>query len=184
MISEDGAAWLKDAVTAGGLSRYALARGLCEREDWRNACGRLCTASAGKALPKLARELGLELPAALKRSAASEGKRPSGSPVAFAAVSRPFRDLGPVALRIADRADIGRWRAMMESCHPRGCPQAPGAAVNYWIVSERHGCLGGIGFRAAGWHVKPRDEQLGQSNAAKAADLGLLVNNYRFLILP
>ncbi len=184
MISADGAAWLKGAIKAGGMTRHALARGLCEHEDWRNARGGLCTSSAGKALPGLARALGVSLPAARMFSATSGPGEPDGGHVPSVEVSCPLRELGPVTLRVVGKADAGRWRAMMERHHPRGCPQAPGAVLNYWIVSGRYGCIGGIGFRAASWHVKPRDEWIGWSNAAKAANLGLLVNNHRFLILP
>ena len=35
-----------DAGLADGSTRAFLARGLCEREDWRNARGALCLASA------------------------------------------------------------------------------------------------------------------------------------------
>ena len=46
------------------LSRAALGRGVCEREDRRNPKEELCTASARNALPALAPELDLPLPPA------------------------------------------------------------------------------------------------------------------------
>ena len=49
-------------VAGGGSSRAALARGLYEQDAWRNARGQVCAASARKALPRLAQQLGLELP--------------------------------------------------------------------------------------------------------------------------
>ena len=55
--------WLKRQVSAGSLSRSALAEGLCEREDWVNARGEFCLASARKALPVLCDRLKLPLPA-------------------------------------------------------------------------------------------------------------------------
>ncbi len=57
-------AWLREALQAGVLSRAALGRGVCEQEDWRNRKGEYCTASARKALPELAADLKLPLPAA------------------------------------------------------------------------------------------------------------------------
>ena len=38
---------------------------------------------------------------------------------------------------------------MMAFRHPQGAPLSPGARLRYWIVSERHGRLGGTGFRPA-----------------------------------
>ena len=74
--------WLRQALVQGRLSRAALARELCARDQWNNARGKPCAASARKALPQLAAQLGLALPAAGKaaaRVAASGrgGARPS-----------------------------------------------------------------------------------------------------------
>ena len=56
--------WLRLELQHGELSRAALGRGLCERDGWRNLRGALCAASARKALPQLAAQLGLALPPA------------------------------------------------------------------------------------------------------------------------
>ncbi len=56
--------WLKAQLLAGDSTRGALARGLCAREDWRNAKGALCLASARAVLPKLSSALDLPLPEA------------------------------------------------------------------------------------------------------------------------
>ena len=57
--------WLRQALELGQLSRAALARELCARDQWNNARGKPCAASARKALPQLAAQLGLALPAAV-----------------------------------------------------------------------------------------------------------------------
>ena len=118
------------------------------------------------------------------RVGAASGSGEPGGHVPSAGVSGPLREPGAVTLRLVGKADAGRWRAMVERHHPRGCPQAPGAVLGYWIVSGRCGCIGGIGFRAAGRHVRARDEWIGWPDAAKAASPGLPVNNHRFLPLP
>ena len=55
---------LQRAWRQGGFSRAGLARELCERDGWRNPRGKLYAASARKALPLLAEQLGLALPPA------------------------------------------------------------------------------------------------------------------------
>ena len=44
--------WLGESLQRGRLSHDGLEWGLCEWDDWRNAAGKLCVASAAKALPR------------------------------------------------------------------------------------------------------------------------------------
>ncbi len=174
--------WLRTAVAEEGRTRGSLARGLCEVADWRNAKGKLCLASARRALPALAADLGVRLPAA--RPVPSAGRALS-DPVPDPRIEVPLGDLGEVRLEPVSGAADGRaWRSMMALRHPQGAPLSPGARLRYWIVSEQHGRLGGIGFKAAGWHLKSRDAHIGWSLRARAANIGRLVENDRFLILP
>ncbi len=76
------------------------------------------------------------------------------------------------------------WEAMMATHHPQGWARAPGGPLRHWILSSCHGRLGGIGFSAASWHQKARDDFIGWSADARVANLRLLVNNHRFLLLP
>jgi len=73
---------------------------------------------------------------------------------------------------------------MMETFHPMGNPELPGRSRKYWIVSERHGRLGGLSFHAASWHERARDRHIGWSGRARLGRLHEVVNNSRFLILP
>ncbi|MCY4237354.1 MAG: IS4 family transposase [Rhodospirillaceae bacterium] len=53
--------WLQARLAAGDCTRTFLARELCVQEDWRNAKGAPCLASARAVLPKLSLALGLPL---------------------------------------------------------------------------------------------------------------------------
>ena len=55
MLKPETVRWLQWALQRGGFSRAGLARELCERDGWRNPRGKLCAASARKALPRLAK---------------------------------------------------------------------------------------------------------------------------------
>ena len=56
--------WSCAAGKEEGRTRYSLARELCEREAWFDGLSRPCLGSARELLPRLARALGLSLPAA------------------------------------------------------------------------------------------------------------------------
>lgn len=56
--------------------------------------------------------------------------------------------------------------------------------MSYWIVSSRHGRLGGLVFSAAGRHQKARDCFIGWSQGPRDAHLAKAVNNDKFLLLP
>jgi len=73
-VSAETVEWFGTACGGGELTRAALARGLCGREDWRGPTGRPCPASARGMLPRLAGTLGARLPEA---AAVARPARPS-----------------------------------------------------------------------------------------------------------
>lgn len=176
--------WLRARLAAGDCTRTFLARGLCEREDWRNAKGEPCLASARAVLPKLSSAIGLPLPEA----------RPMDGTVPESPVPSPdfpdrplscaLEDLGEVGVVPVADAERGLARSMMATHHPRGDARCPGGRLRYWIRSSAHGVLGGFTVGAASWHHRARDLHIGWSQAARDANIGRVVNNDRFLLLP
>ncbi len=183
-MSPDTIAWLKGALESGGCTRSSLATELCERENWRNPLGAPCLASARTALPKLAAKLGLALPEALPRGGATAASRAAPPDYPDLELDCALGDLGPVAVVPVDDCDKPLARSMMATHHPEGDAACPGGRIRYWIASERYGRLGGFVFGAASWHQKARDLYIGWSQAARDANLGRVLNNDRFLILP
>ncbi len=173
--------WFTTACRGGGLTRSALARGLCDREDWRGPSGRRCLASARALLPRLADALDVRLPEAealdLDPRAAPAPDFPDRS------VACALRDLGALSLDpVTGADDRRRWESMVGTHHPEGWRRPPGGQVRYWVRSERHGVLGGIGFTAAGVQLGPRDGVIGWSADARLANIGRVVCNNRFIL--
>ncbi len=111
----------------------------------------------------------------LKAAAAEDGRK----------LACTLADLGEVTLvPVGAAPDRRRWREMMETHHPQGWKHRPGKVLNFWVVSSRHGRLGGLGYTAAGWHQAARDAAIGWSATARAANLVQLVQQHRFLLLP
>ena len=182
-ISAETVAWFETACTSGDLSRTALAHELCLKKNWFGRVGRLCLASARKLLPRLAEELGVRLPEAEAMEFAPHA-RPSPD-FADSSVSCSLREPVPLSLElVASPEERRRWEAMIETHHPEGWRRPPGGQVRYRVRSERYGVLGGIGFTAAGIQLGPRDDVVGWSADARVANIGKVVCNHRFLLLP
>ena len=171
--------WFKRAATGGDYTRSALARELCERSEWRNPKGQLCEAQARKVLPKLASEVSIKLPKAGARVSPS-----AWLPYQAPQVQCTLAQLGEVSVVPVAPKQTKQWHSMMQTYHPRGAPQVPGAALKYWVVSAHYGRLGGLSFHAASWHEAARDRYIGWSHRARVANLGKVLNNARLLVLP
>ncbi|MBI4839536.1 MAG: IS4 family transposase [candidate division NC10 bacterium] len=76
------------------------------------------------------------------------------------------------------------WNALVERFHYLGKGPLCGAQVRYLVESSRHGWVGALAFSAALWRLKPRDQYIGWTEAARRATLHRVVCNSRFLILP
>jgi len=170
------------------LSRRALSRRVCEWLEWRAANGKLKEVSCRKALLQLHRRGLIPLPAAEESCFTRAG---AGTPTALGVktpeVSCRLEELGEIRIvavssRYSRASEI--WNALMERFHYLGKGPLCGAQVRYLVESARHGWVGALAFSAAQWRVKPRDQYIGWSEAARRANLHRVVCNSRFLILP
>ncbi len=184
-VSSETMEWFGTACNGGELSRTALAREFCERENRHNRVGKPCLASARKLLPALAEKLGvrLRLPEAEALEFDPHARPPSDFP--DRSVSCPLRDLGALSLELVTAPEDRRRReAMIESQHPEGWRRPPGGQVRCRVRPEHDAVLGGIGFTAAGIRLGPRDGVIGWSADARVANIAKVVCNRRFLLLP
>jgi Domain of unknown function (DUF4338)/Transposase DNA-binding/Transposase Tn5 dimerisation domain len=169
------------------LSRRALSRRVCEWIDWRSANGRLKQMSCRVALLKLTRSGALSLPPA-KPMPIGSARAPTGrDPPRIEALSVPLAQLGTIELlRVGSRHSRAArlWTALMAAHHYLGAGPLCGAQLRYLIRSSRHGIVGALAFSAAAWRVAARDRFIGWSEPARQANLGAVVANSRFLILP
>ncbi len=174
--------WLRSALLGGRLTRSGIARELCERENWRNRMGQVCGASARKALPQLAEQLGLELPP-------SRPQPVRGPQAGQVEVPRPqfqgsLQALGRVRLVLVSTVPQRRlWRAMLQAQHPQGEARAPGKRLTYLLEAPTAGVLGGLSFVAAPMRLRARDKLIQWSPRARGANLERVLSNDRFLIL-
>jgi len=172
------------------ISRRTLSRRVCQWLDWKAPNGQLQVMSCRVALLKLQRQGAISLP-----EPAVEGRfvarpsedfsRPGSLPVA--SLRGPLQELGPVELilvRNGDRKASRIWNGLMDTHHYLGAGPLCGAQLRYLIHSSGYGWLGGLAFSAAAWRVAARDAWIGWSEAARRENLGKVVCNSRFLVIP
>ena len=153
-FGETSLTWFKEKSRDPSATRWSLARGICEREDWRNRQGEWCIASACKALPQLAAHLGVTLPAA--RPVASV--RAPASDYPDLALDCALEELGEVSVRRVAAKDVGAFRRLLHTHHPLGWDRSPGAALNCWIVSSRQGRLVVRFIKRFAFHAMPKSK--------------------------
>jgi len=181
--------WISAAISSEpDISRTRLSRQVCERLDWRSPSGKLKELSCRLALNKLHDGGHLKLPAARPRPGSLGRCR-----VEFVVTDQApaldcgLKELGTVELvRINSRDSKASriWNSLMERHHYLGRGPLCGAQIRYLIRSSVYGWVGGLAFSAPAWRLRPRDQWIGWSDAARTANLAKVVCNSRFLILP
>ncbi len=89
-----------------------------------------------------------------------------------------------VLVESKDRSLSRLWNDLMGTYHYLGAGPLCGAQVRYLIESSVYGSIGGLAFSAAAWRVAPRDRWIGWSEEARKANLGKVICNSRFLLVP
>jgi len=186
-FSSDLVTRIQETVRAEpAISRRDLSRQVCQWLDWRSPSGRLQEMSCRKALAKLSRQGVLELP---RRDGVYGFERTAPETIEFEIpeLSCGIEALGdvtisPVTSRYCKESKI--WRALLDRYHYLGIGQLRGAQMRYVIKSSKYGYLGALAFCSATWALKDRDEYIGWPEDARRANLGRVICNDRFLILP
>lgn len=171
------------------LSMRKLSRQVCEEMQWRGENGRLKEMSCRKALLKLQDKGRVKLPItkgpwAFQQRVKREGPGLLGT---LCEIRCPLKALGEIEIHLigSRHSQVSViWKEMMERYHYLGAGPLCGAQLRYVIKSTRMGWLGGVSFSGAAWRVEDRDHWIGWSDQAREQNLGAVVNNSRFLILP
>jgi hypothetical protein len=185
-FSGEDIAAIRQIIGCEGKSRRALSREVCEHLGWRRADGKLKEMSCRVALLKLERCGEIRLPPAAPFHRGRKREQGASAELASAIEVR-LDKLQPIQLtRIgsAGSADSKLWKRLMDRYHPLGSGPLCGAQMRYLIRGWRGEVLGGLAFSAAAWKVRARDQWIGWDDEARQQNLGRVVDNSRFLILP
>lgn len=170
------------------LSRNQLSREVCRLFNWRSANGSLKEVSCRKKLLELQRRGKIRLPKAQKTLQFSgKGEKALALSYEPQPIDCELPELGKVKLLPvsgADRDNSRLWNGLMERYHYLGAGPLCGAQLRYLIDSSQRGIVGGLSFSAAAWRLEARDRWIGWDDLARRNQLGKVVCNSRFLILP
>lgn len=169
---------------SGSLSRAEIARRVCEVLNWKDALGRPKAMSSRVALLRLHRAGYLDLPA--PRNGNGNNKplmRQRQFPVEYP-ISVPVEELAGLFLeRVEERGQSALWNGMIDRHHYLGYQRLVGAQLRY-LIRHDGGLLGAMGWGASAWTVKSRDQWIGWDPGVRERNLGKVLNNTRFLVLP
>lgn len=180
---------IRDLVsTSPGVHRLDLSKKVCELLEWRQANGRLKDRSCRDVLLRLDASGFLQLP---------PRRRPptSRQPIQITAATDPRpvavrfgpRDVGVESFQIVSSngraADARLWNEYVERYHYLRYGVPVGPHIKYFVY-VRDEPIALMAFGGAAWKTAPRDTWIGWPSAQREANLHLVVNNTRFLILP
>jgi len=170
-----------------GLSRRELSRRICQRNGWYSPNGNLKDMSCRKALVELDRQGIIHLPAVEKVTNFTDLTPTEGETDVSPSVSCTLAELGevrvkPISSRYTNESKV--WRTLLEKYHYLGAGPLCGAQIRYIVESNNYGYIGALAFTSATWALKSRDDYIGWSKRARRANLGKVVTNSRFLLVP
>lgn len=171
-------------------SRYRLSRELAVLWNWRTPSSQLKDMAARTLLLKLEQQGWIRLPPRRCPSPTRSGqpRATTGLVLEPVPLEGSLEELTPLRLREVSPAAQRTPRARLEACldryHYLGYRSRVGQNLQYWVFDGRDRPLAGVVFGAAAWQCAPRDAWIGWSHAQRARQLGAVVNNTRFLVLP
>jgi hypothetical protein len=168
-----------------GWSRYRLSRELCARWQWVRPNGQMADMAARSLLLKLQERELIELP---PRQCASPNRMRHRRLECVSLDRRPVagdrRSLGALQLHevSADPTRRAIFETLLAQEHYLGYRSAVGENLKYLLCTAEERPVAAWLFGAAAWRCQARDRWIGWSEEQRAAGLGSLTNNTRFLI--
>jgi hypothetical protein len=165
------------------LSRGELAMTICEHLEWYSVTGSPKVDACVKLLEKLESQGLLSLPQ--KQVVSRKGQRtpcPTERTEPRTQMGCSLADVGGVRLDVVwGREETELWNEYVHRYHYLGYKRPFGCFARYFIESD-HGRLGCLLFSGAAKALRERDRWIGWSESSRLRNLGLVVNNTRFVI--
>lgn len=166
-------------------SRRELSILISQRLNWYQANGHLKDRACRDVLLRLAQKGLIDLPQpiyTLKTQHAGVKKIDFIEPATI--ITTTISELPRPVFKIAyDSASRQLWNYLIDTYHYKGCHIVVGRHIKYLVYVEQQ-LIGCFAFADAVLQLQSRDQWIGWNEQQRAANLHLIINNVRFLILP
>ncbi|MGP8330350.1 MAG: Druantia anti-phage system protein DruA [Methanosarcinaceae archaeon] len=167
------------------LSRRKLSILICKKLDWRQVNDNLKDRACRDVLIRLNNQGIITLPKPISDfTTQSAGvKQIDFSEPSSDITGTPKNFPMPVFHLVRNNEQRNLWNYLVDRYHYKGCRIVVGRHLKYLIYSDQQ-LIGCFGFADAVLQLKSRDEWIGWDEKQRQANLHLIINNVRFLILP
>jgi len=184
-ITQDDIAAVRRLIEADpSQNRSRLSRELCHLWNWRAASGRTKDMACRTLLLKLERRGYITLPG---RRCPGRGSRKVSIPCVphkTAPIACSLSDLEPVSVQLVENTGLQQlFQCLLSQYHYLGFRSTVGENMKYLVFDREQNPLACLLFGSAAWKCAPRDDFIGWDAETRRANLHLVTNNMRFLIL-
>ncbi|MDY0220575.1 MAG: DUF4338 domain-containing protein [Desulfobacterium sp.] len=165
------------------FNRTRLSYEVCQILQWLKPDGKLKDMSCRVAMLRMEKDGLIQLPPSTRTK--KPVRRISFTPATAPQdpLICPVNQLPNLQLHMVTKANSALWNEYIQRYHYLGYSPLPGAQLRYFITAGKQ-VVALTGFGAAAWQTAPRDQFIGWNSDQRKANLHLIVNNARFLILP
>lgn len=167
-------------------NRTRLSKELCLLWNWRAPNGQIKDMACRTFLCKLEQRGYLTLPPSPQSRVKSVFRRTIPYiPHQTTVITGSLDAVAPVYSEVVEgRGQSKLFKYLLSRYHYLGWSGIVGENMKYLVFDRKHDPLACLLFGSAAWKSAPRDNFIGWDAATREANLQLLTNNMRFLILP
>ena len=181
--------WLRNVVQDNpDWSRHKITKHICKHWGWCTHSGQLKTFAARSMIDKLEQQGFLALPpirTAYRRKPLPPFSKGFVAP-ALKPIEKSLGSLTPLSIQIPgpnsyEENCVGYY---LNCHHYLGFNRTVGENIKYLVRDQSGQDIACLLFGSAAWKTAPRDAFIGWSRETRKANVNLITNNTRFLILP
>jgi len=164
--------------------RTRLSKELCELWNWYNSNGQIKDMACRTFLLKLEQRGYLTLPVRRRPGGSSYQQSIPKVPHSTDLILGKLKSVAPVTIKQVDKTCLDLFKCLINQYHYLGFSGTVGQNMKYMVFDKNGNPLSCLLFGSAAWKCAPRDEFIGWSQKIRGANINLVTNNMRFLILP
>ena len=166
-------------------NRTKLSKELCLLWNWRSANGQIKDMACRSLLRKLEQRGCITLPWPRTPGRGCRKVSIPCVPHNTGHITCALGDLEPIQIQLVEDAGLlGLFECLLSRYHYLGFHSTVGENIKYLVFDREQNPLGCLLFGSAAWKCATRDEFIGWDAPTRRANLHLVTNNMRFLILP